>query len=384
MPFSAPARSALRQFPPSSHLAPPARVTPLIPLAGPGKLASPDAFFQRSFEQRQKFVDAMGGSKETENAVARALAYLARTQLEDGRWPFQPGQRDSGRRGKNDMAITGLAALCFLSGDHTPTKPGPYQQCVRKAVDYMVARQKPDGDLRGGGDMYSQAIATIAVAEAAAMTNDPTYRVAAIKAGRFIVNCQHPRTGGWRYQPGDPGDTSVFGWEVLALRSAARVGMTIPSRTRKLCFLWLDSVSRSRHKMLAGYQSPSHTLPMTAEAVISRIFLGQRLTPEEVKEACDYIKFGARPKNDACYYYWYYGSLALAQMRNEAWEKWNAEMKRTLVRIQQRDGSWDERRSKRYGPRGGRIYATALCALTLQVYYRYLPMYQPDHAGGGR
>ncbi len=370
--------------PTAQRFAPAARVTPLIPLAGPGKLTSPDTFFQRSFEQRQKFIDAMGGSEESEQAVARALAYLARTQLADGHWPFRPGSRDSGRRGKNDMAITGLAALCFLSGNHTPTKPGPYQQCIRKGIDYMVARQKPDGDLRFGGDMYSQAIAAIAIAEAAAMTNDPSYRVAAIRGGRFIVNCQNRKTGGWRYQPHDPGDTSVFGWEVLALRSVGRVGMRIPSETRKLCFRWLDSVSRSRHKMLAGYQGPSHTLPMTAEAVTSRIFLGQRLKPEEIREACDYVKFGARPKKRCYYYYWYYGSLALAQMQNEAWRKWNDEMQKKLIRMQQRDGSWDEGYSSNYGRRGGRIYATALSALTLQVYYRYLPMYQPGQADGGR
>ena len=359
-----------------------AKVTPLIPLAGPGKLASPDAFFQRSFEQRQKFIDAMGGSKESEKAVARALAYLSREQLEDGHWPFQPGRKKSGPRGGNDLAITGLATLCFLSGGHTPSKPGPYQECVRKGIDYIVARQKPNGDVRYGGDMYSQAIATIAIAEAAAMTQDPVYRVAAIKAGRFIVNAQNPRTGGWRYKPGDPGDTSVLGWQVLALRSVARTGMAIPAETRKLCFRWLDSVSRSRHGMLAGYQGPSHTLPMTAEAVISRIFLGQRLTAEQVKEACDYLKFHRRPKNEARYYYWYYGSLALAQIRNEAWHQWNAEMKKTLVGYQERDGSWDERRAGRYGRRGGKIYATALSALTLQVYYRYLPMYKVHEPNG--
>ena len=362
----------------AERIAPAARITPLIPLAPPGESTSPEAFFQRSREQRQKFIEAMGGSEESERHVARALAYLARNQERDGHWPFRPQQRGSGRRGKNDIAITGLAALCFLAADHTPRKPGPYQQCVKKGVDYLCARQKPDGDLRYGGDMYSHAIAALAVAEAAAMTRDPYYRAAAIKAGRFIINAQNRSTGGWRYQPGDEGDTSVLGWQVMALHSLERGGIRMPAETRRGAFKWLARVSRSRHKMLAGYTSASHTLRMTAEAVSSRVFLGQKLTPAEMKEACDYLQFEykkRRNKREADYYYWYYGSLALMQMQNEAWRKWNDQMQVTLRGLQEKDGSWDERRSSKYGPRGGRIYATALATLTLEVYYRYLPMY---------
>ena len=62
-------------------------------------------------------------------------------------------------------------------------------------------------------------------------------------------------------------------------------------------------------------------------------------------------------------------------MQNEPWRKWNGQMQKTVLGLQQRDGSWNEKLSK-YGPRGGRVYATALATLTLQVYYRYLPMPQ--------
>ena len=361
--------------PSAGRIAPDAALTPLLPLALPGESTSPEAFFQRSVEQRQKFVEAMGGSKESEQAVARALAYLARQQEKDGHWQYDPQQKGSGRRGKNDIAITALASLCFLAADHTSTKPGPYQQVVKKGVDYICARQKPDGDLRFGGDMYAHAIATLAVAEAAAMTADPYYRAAAIKAGVFIMKAQNRQTGGWRYDPGDPGDTSVLGWQAMALHSLERGGVHVPAETKRLALKWLDHVSRSRYRMLAGYQNSSHTLRMTAEAVSSRIFLGQPLSDAHMKEACDYVRFTTPPDSKkADYYYWYYGSLALMQMQNDAWAKWNQQMQETLRRLQQTDGSWNEKLSK-YGPRGGRIYATALATLTLEVYYRYLPMY---------
>ncbi len=68
--------------------------------------------------------------------------------------------------------------------------------------------------------MYAQGIATLALCEAYAMTGDDTLRPFAQKAVDFIVYAQNPNTGGWRYFPGQPGDTTVLGWQLMALRSA--------------------------------------------------------------------------------------------------------------------------------------------------------------------
>ena len=64
-------------------------------------------------------------------------------------------------------------------------------------------------------------------------------------------------------------------------------------------------------------------------------------------------------------------------MQNKAWGKWNQDMKRVLIKLQRSggdaDGSWDP--NTQWGNRGGRVYSTAMATLTLEVYYRYLPMY---------
>jgi len=323
----------------------------------------------------------MGGSKESEASVSEALVYLARTQEPDGRWTHVRGSYKRGRKGRHkvDMAVTGLAALCFLAADHTPGKDGPYRQTVRKSVDFLIANQKPNGDLRGKGRMYCHAIATLAIAEAAIMTGDPGYRQAAFKAANFIVKAQNKRSGGWRYRPGDPGDTSVFGWQVMALRSVENLGYTIPPATRTGAFRWLRHVSSSKHKMLAGYKGPSHTPVMTAEAVFSRLLLGQQLTAAEQKEACDYLMANPPGRGKSNFYYCYYASLAMMQMQDEAWPKWNAMMRDHLLKLQKKSGSmggsWDIK-SSRWGREGGNVYTTALATLTLEVYYRYLPMYR--------
>ena len=357
-------------------------VTPIAGPIGPGRLASPESLFQRSFEQRQKFIREMGGSKESEEAVARALGYLARRQEDDGHWASEVHGKGRGRgsRERPEMALTGLAALSFLASDHTPNKVGPYREVVGKAIDFMLSRMTGAGDLRDGGDMYSQAIATLAVAEAAAMTGDPRYREAALKAAGFIVRAQNPQTGGWRYAPGDPGDTSVVGWQVMALHSVEALGFKMPQATRDGTLRWLDRTSVPPLRMLAGYQGPNATPSMTAEAVFTRILLGQQFTPEQEQAAADYLLRNPPGQGVNNYYYWYYATLALSQMRGPAWEKWNGLIQDYLRRTQtaggDHDGSWDT--NSVYGKRAGRVYTTALNALTLEVYYRYLPMYKGE------
>ena len=65
-------------------------------------------------------------------------------------------------------------------------------------------------------------------------------------------------------------------------------------------------------------------------------------------------------------------------------KKWNAAMTGALVPNQRIggpkdgtgkdvDGSWNP--AGAWATRGGRVYATAVGALCLEVYYRYLPLY---------
>ena len=67
--------------------------------------------------------------------------------------------------------------------------------------------------------MYSHGLATIALCEAYGLTGDKQVGVAAQKAVNFIVKAQNAADGGWRYYPGDAGDTSVFGWQLMALKA---------------------------------------------------------------------------------------------------------------------------------------------------------------------
>jgi hypothetical protein len=361
---------------------------------GPGKSLVPDLTVIRSPEQRKPMLEQFGGTKESEDAVARGLAYLARVQDEDGHWTRIEGDSYRRRRrslGQHDMACTGLALLAFLGHDETPDKPGPYRDVATRAVDYLIAHQDDDGDLRGlrqfrgGGadsaNMYDQGIATYALAECAIMTHDPRVIDAAIKGAKFIVAAQND-LGGWRYSPGEYGDSSVFGWQIMALHSAQQVGFDIPTETVAGAKRYIHSCGEGRHHLLAGYQPHTGATPaMTAELLFSRMLLDMPLDEDGINEATRFLARDPPEMQRADLYYWYYASLSMLHMQNPLWKDWNILTRESLIRMQMDDGGWDV--NLKWGERGGRVFTTALSTLTLEVYYRYLPLRHPPDTQAG-
>lgn len=352
----------------------------------PEALPQPQALAHRQEPIRKKNVEIMGGSATTEEAVANALNFLARCQEPDGRWTYFTGGPKPGQNkpSDHDMALTGLATLCFLATDATPAKAGPYQETVRKALAYLAAQQKPDGGMRGEGDMYDHGMATLAMVEAAVMTNEDSYRQSALKAVRFTIAAQNPRTGGWRYHPGDDGDTSIFGWQVMSLYSIKHLDVKVPDATMWGALRWLDSVaSRTPQRALSGYTDRIPQPAMSAEAAFCRMLLGQKLSDAQQKELGEYLLHfePGKGRNDLLgrddFYTWYYTALCLAQLQNDSWASWNQKMQSRLLSLQNKEGdlkgSWDPK--DKHSRLGGRVYTTVLGTLTLEVYYRYLPVF---------
>ena len=352
------------------HL-PPVVVPPVAP-PNPGAVMP-----QRSFDERQRALEKFGGTAETEAAVSRALAYLSRMQQSDGHWTKVMGEMREGDKDAHDTALTGLSLLCFLASNHTPTQAGPYQQTVRKGVDYLITREGADGDLRGDGNMYDQGIASLAVGEAAAMTNDPRIIEASHRAAQFIVEAPEPRGRVAAHSPRDLfSDTSVMGWQVMALHSAERTGFQIPDELKRKVGGYLNTVSTGKEEMLTGYLTAVPTTTMTAEATFSRLLLGQQFDAAKAQEVAEYLDRKLPSRDALNFYYIYYGSLALMQIQGDQWQKWNTQTSRLLVDLQERGGaaagSWTT--ESEWGSRGGRIYTTSLATLSLEVYYRYAPI----------
>ena len=171
-----------------------------------------------------------------------------------------------------------------------------------------------------------------------------------------------------------------MGWQILALHSAQRTGFQIPDELKRKADAYLSTVSTGTYGMLAGYITPIPTSTMTAEAAFTRMLMDQQLSPEQLDEAASYVLRKPPAKDNLNYYNIYYGSLALMQMQGASWTRWNQITSRLLLNMQESTGpnagSWNPEDSE-WGNRGGRIYSTTLATLTLEVYYRYLPMYSP-------
>jgi hypothetical protein len=315
---------------------------------------------------------------------------LAAAQSADGRWDADAfgagretrtlGHDRQGAGAQADTGITGLALLAFLGSGETHLA-GPHRESVQHGLEFLLASQAATGSLAGQAElfaaMYSHGIATLALSEAYALSGDQRLLPGLERALAYTLNSQHV-SGGWRYQPHDAGDMSQFGWQVMALRSAALGGsIVVPATTHNRMVRFLASCSSGRHQGLAAYRPgdrPSRT--MTAEALACRYFLAAENAPGTVEEAARYVLEEPPGAGATNYYFWYYGTVALFQRQGEAWTRWNAALKRELLARQRFEpavaGSWDP--DDLWGGYGGRVYSTALAALSLEVYYRYLPL----------
>ncbi len=163
----------------------------------------------------------------------------------------------------------------------------------------------------------------------------------------------------------------------MALKSAEFSGLPIPESTRQGIIRYLNSVSSGTSGGLASYrpeERPTHS--MTAEALVCREFLDLPLTGGS-DEARDFLLGQLPGQGTPNLYYWYYGTLAMFRLQGPRWVKWNEAISTTLTTSQitagSASGSWDP--DPLWGGYGGRVFSTSLGALCLEVYYRYLPIY---------
>jgi hypothetical protein len=372
----------------------PAVLDPPAPLnvATVDTAAWPDRYAGRTAENRRRLSAARGGSPDTEAAVELALLWLARAQHPyDGHWDnraWEGGLETRNLGGithgvKADTAVTGLALLAFFGAGHTHQQ-GPYQEHVRRGLQFLLQSQsRQTGSLAGDSShfvaMYGHGIATLALSEAMIMSGDRQLKGPLLRAVDYTVRSQHPVTGGWRYQPGDLGDTSQFGWQLMALVSAEAGGIPIPDRTWEGARRWLDRVALGAAGGLACY-TPDRPVPspsMTAEALFCRSFMRRFPAQATIDEAAEYVaRYGTSLEAREDLYFCYYTTLALYQLQDDRWERWNQTLTQHLVNSQQRQGSltgsWNC--NTKWGRVGGRVYTTSMACLCLETYYRYLPV----------
>lgn len=344
---------------------------------------SAGGFEGRGEEAQAQMLLQRGGSPATQDAVERALAWIAAQQnRENGSWDFDhrkssPQGIASGNPGTaaTNTGATGLALLPFLGKGYTHLKESPYQETVRKGLYYLQTNMivhDYGGDLQQG-NMYGHGLAAIALCEAYAMTEDPELEFAAQEAIRFIEYAQHNQ-GGWRYGPHEAGDTSVFGWQLMALKSGLIGNLLVSSQTVGLADYFLDTV-QAENGSKYGYQRPGTQKTTSAIGLLCRMYLGWERYDQRLKNGAKFLAKEGPSETDM--YYNYYATNVLSHMGEPYWKNWNRKLSNYLVKSQSNksfeSGSWYFQ--DRHAEKGGRLYVTCLSAMILEVYYRHMPLY---------
>ena len=334
----------------------------------------------RSEQARSALIGKRGGTPGSENAVAMGLAWLAAHQNQNGSWHFDhrgqacQGQCEPAGTAGTTTGATALALLPFLGAGHTHQQ-GEYREVVKQGLYYLQGRMRrtPHGGDFLEGTMYAQGLTAIALCEAYVMTKDPELRPFAQEAIDYICYAQHP-AGGWRYFPGQPGDTTVFGWQFMALKSAYLGQLEVPSPVIERAMRYLDSV-QSANGANYGYLERGREPTPTAVGLLSRMYIGWPHDKPELGQGVTYLAKRGPSQNDM--YYNYYATQVLHHYEGPQWDKWNGQLRDYLIKTQATTGhtrgSWYF--EDKHSPSGGRLYTTALCVMILEVYYRHMPLY---------
>jgi len=390
---------------------------------GNGGSMMASSFPGRSGGTKSRLLREGGGNERSELAVARGLKWLAAQQKSNGSWEFDPKAQNM--RHKDFTTSTGMALLPFLAAGVTHRSAGnAYQKHVASGLGFLVTNLNiSTGKFNFGSPqyMYGHAIATMALCEAYGMTKDRSLKEPAQAAINFIVNAQ-AANGSWGYAPGSAGDTSIVGWQVQALKAAQlSKDLIVPDKTIKAAVKFLDSVSSGSRKAVYGYAGPGGGpgTSLTAVGLLCRYYIdgwgpGNGGMAEGVQGLFGTAKPGAKPDEPQTdrarapktsaqvkaapimpeLYYYYYATQVVHFFEGNEWKEWNegpkdatgkraGGMRDWLIDVQNVKepnlyGSW-EPDAGTIGSHCGRIGSTCLSLLTLEVYYRHLPLYKRDN-----
>ncbi len=355
-----------------------------------------DLGFATRTGHRKAMLGSGGGTRQSERAVAGALNWLARHQSRDGSWSLtnykanckDPSCSGDAKVGSYESAATALALLPFLGAGQTH-KSGIYKKTVYAGVAYLIKNQKPiDGDLRMGQTMYAHGLAAIALCECYGISGDKQVGRAAQAALNFIMQAQDPAGGGWRYGPREPGDTSVTGWQLMALKSGQMAYLTVSPVVFERAKVFLKLCSGGKHGglfsyMPAGQVANGDIRAVTSVSLLCHQYMHMPRTDPAMIEGTTLLMQNLPDPNVRNVYYWYYATQVMHNQPGPNWDTWNRKMRRTLIDAQCKEnecaaGSWDPLKPNpdAWGAQGGRLMMTSLSALTLEVYYRYLPLYK--------
>lgn len=344
-------------------------------VVSPSAFASPNVFGGRSAAGRASAVSKFGGSAVGQQALQKALWWLAKVQNPDGSWG------NSNERYKT--GVTGLALLTFLAHGETHLSKS-FGLNVKKAMNWLCNSEE-------ASDPYAHGIKTCALAEAYAMTGmSMLHDVVEICIKKVLEGQQDGGSYYYKYNRNEKEgqDLSIGGWNYQAMKAAygAGIGGSELMAGIEKGVGWLKKFAAKSDSGNGFPYNPiksdkvKHT--MRAVGVLCLQLFGEGDCPEVQDEmnkimTHDLLKLNWQDPPKSSLYGWYYATQAMFHKGGQHWKSWNAKFQKMLVANQNKEGYWEYPSSVvgsfKNGTTQGRVYATTFCSLMLTVYYRYLP-----------
>ena len=355
----------------------------IIPIPVPKSMSFRDPA-KRDDAVKKHSTDGEKGQK----ALMKGLRWLKDHQNPDGSW----GESNK----ENFSAYTGLALLAFLGHGETPSSPefgSTVLRGIKKLIEYTGNNAT---GVKGG---YRHGIVMYALSEAYAITQIPMLGDIVEKGTERIIQGQNSK-GSFNYGYDNSKlrcDLSVAGWNYQALKAAFAVGChsqgLIPAIDKSV-----DLGLKKTHFVDSGGfsygDSGSARGSMTSVGVLCLQLFGD-IKSLQTKQGITYLEqpdqfwFEWKGRNRKvpqwALYQWYYQTQVFFQAyegKGNKWRKWDKMFSRELITRQKGDGRWE---SPAYeygaGDQHGEaalkgldqpVYATSLCCLMLEVYYRYM------------
>lgn len=341
----------------------------------------------------QKF----GGSEKTEAAVRSGLEWLLTHQAADGRWDGDAFQQccpkdsrcSSPGHPQYDVGNTALCVAAFI--EFGTLRPPAWDAAIERGVAFLLRSQKKNGAFgtETASFMYNQAMATYTLAKYYPMHRAPEVSRAVESALQFIGQAQQQK-GGWDYTSKQThrNDLSITAWLMLSVDACKTAGFDFPKNRQvsaaRLMQRMLDEGGGTAQYADRGIGAGKNRPGLLPAGMLGLLLCGtppespliRALSSHITRSLPDYASTARWETTGQSYYYWYYGSLALLHAGGPAWRLWNGRMIDVLLTHQRQTGhlkgSWNPERNW-IGQVGGRVYATAMAVLTLEIYYRISP-----------
>lgn len=319
-------------------------------------------------------------SPEAERAVQRGLDWLAARQSRIGHW--------TAGEGNYPTAITALAGIALLCEGSTTTQ-GKYAANLRRTVDFLVGRSRPNGLI---GDpatddryTYGHGFAMLFLSQVLGEEEDQERRQQLIdvlvRAVKFSGEAQ-TKAGGWGYVSAkdgydfDEGSTTIT--QVQALRGCRNAGIPVPNEVIDKAIKYIRKCTTAEGGVQYNSQGGGVRPAITAAAVACMFNAGE-YDSEYVAKLLKTSKKYLSNLRDQGFGHWHYTHYYYAQVmyreggRNaegkKAWEAYRDAIAARLVSEASPDGSWNQGFI-------GVAYTTAVNLTILQLEKGTLPIYQ--------